>query len=378
MTTYGFLSTYPPTRCGLATFTAALVNAISANGSDTCVVVRVDDLVPAGPSLPGPRIRLAGTLHPDNPQSTAQAAAQLNRCDVAIVQHEYGIYGGPDGDQVLDLLARLRTPSIIVLHTVLAEPTQHQREVLMLACNFVDTVVVMTHRAQALLVSDYAIPAERIQLIPHGVDPWLAGPEAVDCDRPTVLTWGLLGPGKGIEWGIRALAELRDLSPHVRYRVLGQTHPKVLREQGDRYRSGLLDLAAMLGVSDDVEIDGRYQASEELADAVASADLVLLPYDSIDQSTSGVLTEAVAAGKVVIATRFPHAVELLSDGRGLLVEHQNPSEIAATIREVLSNPSYAAAAQTRASTEAERNSWANVADRYRALVAGPARTSISA
>lgn len=378
MTTYGFLSTYPPTRCGLATFTAALAGAISAVGPDNCVVVRVDDLVPAGPSLPGPRIRLAGTLHPDSQKSTQHAAAQLNQCDVVIVQHEYGIYGGPDGDQVLDLLARIRKPTVVVLHTVLAEPTSHQREVLTLACAFADNVVVMTRRALTLLINDYSIDADRIQLIPHGVDPWLDGPKADLSARPTVLTWGLLGPGKGIEWGIRAMAELTDLQPRARYLVLGQTHPKVLREHGDQYRASLLALAAGLGVAEDVEIDGRYQQTSELAARVAGADIVLLPYDSPDQSTSGVLAEAVAAGKVVIATGFPHAVELLSGGRGFLIEHRNPAAIAQAIRAALDDPSHASSALARAREEAKANSWANVADRYRALGLGPALSSVSA
>lgn len=378
MTTYGFLSTFPPTRCGLATFTAALARAISEGGPDNCVVVRVDDLVPAGPSLPEPRIRLAGTLHPDNPQSIREAAVQLNQCDVVIVQHEYGIYGGPDGDEVLDLLARVRKPIIIVLHTVLAEPTVHQREVLNVACGFADAVVVMTHRGQDVLASSYSIDADKIHLIPHGVDPWLDAPTAGASDRPTVLTWGLLGPGKGIEWGIRAMAELTDLEPRARYQVLGQTHPKVLREHGESYRTSLIALARQLGIADDIQVDGRYQLTSQLAAQVAGADIVLLPYDSADQSTSGVLAEAVAAGKIVIATRFPHAVELLSDGHGYLVDRQSPADIAQAIRAALSDPSQAASALARARKDASTNSWAKVAARYRALVPTTVRKSLSA
>lgn len=378
MTTYGFLSTFPPTRCGLATFTMALARALSAGGPDNCVVVRVDDLVPAGPSLPEPRIRLAGTLHPQTPQSIRQAAVQLNQCDVVIVQHEYGIYGGPDGDEVLDLLARVRKPVIIVLHTALAEPSAHQREVLNVACGFADAVVVMTRRAQDLLATSYSIKADKIHLIPHGVDPWLDATAGPASERPAVLTWGLLGPGKGIEWGIRAMAELTDLEPRVRYQVLGQTHPKVLREYGESYRASLIALARELGIADDIQIDGRYQQTDQLAVHVARADIVLLPYDSPDQSTSGVLAEAVAAGKVVIATRFPHAVELLSDGRGHLVDRQSPSDIAAAIRAAVSDPEQAASALARARKDASKNSWPKVAARYRALVPSTVRKSLSA
>lgn len=372
MARFGFLSTYPPTRCGLATFTAALATAMVRDVRDDAVVVRVDDMVPAGPALTTPGVRFVGDLHPGDAAGCAAAVAQLDGCDVAIVQHEYGIYGGPDGDEVLDVLERLSVATIVVLHTVPADPSPSQRTVLRRVAELADAVVVMTRTTRTLLIDGYGVSASRVHLIPHGVDPWIATPIATPSRRPVVLTWGLIGPGKGIEWGIRGMACLGRSSPRPIYRVLGQTHPKVLREQGEQYRMSLLALVKALGLTADVQIDGRYQEAAELASQVGQADLVLLPYDSVDQATSGVLAEAVAAGKVVIATRFPHAVELLSDDRGLLVGHRRPLEIARAITAALGDTRRAAAALAQAESSAAVNSWPQIADRYRALASSMA------
>ncbi|MGO4678412.1 glycosyltransferase [Microbacterium sp. 2MCAF23] len=371
MTRFGFVSTFPPTRCGLATFTAALAGALSKSPGDESVIVRVDDGVPAGPSVPGLRLRIATTLSPGDPPSRRAAAQALNGCDVVIVQHEFGIYGGPDGAEIIDLLDLIRRPVITVMHTILAAPRPHQRRVTTAVVDHSDTVVAMTESGARLLVDEFGVSASRLRVIPHGVDEW--GPVvASDAPhRPTVLTWGLLGPGKGIEWGIMAIAVMRRTgiaSPPL-YRVLGQTHPKVLAEHGQQYRRSLWALADELGVGDLVEIDARYRTQDELALEVVTADVVLLPYDSREQTTSGVLVEAIAAGRPVIATRFPHAVELLSDGAGILVAHQSPTQIAAAIGTILRAPAPARSAASRTAHGALANGWTSVADQYRALAA---------
>ncbi len=369
MTRYGFLSTYPPTRCGLATFTSALAGAIGAGRGDESVVVRVDDLVPAGPSVSTANVRVVGEFKPNDAKSLIETTQNLNACDVVVVQHEYGIYGGKDGNEVLGALAQIRRPTIVVLHTVLENPTRNQREILQEIARLAGAVVVMTQTAMALLVHTYSIPAEIISFIPHGVDARLPQASARKPRRPVVLSWGLIGPGKGIEWGIRAFAQLTDLSPRPIYRVLGQTHPKVLHEQGEQYREALQALAVRLNVDGDVQIDGGYREADALAAEIAAATIVLLPYDSREQSTSGVLVEAVAAGKLVIATRFPHAVELLSGERGVLVSHENPAEIADAIRSSLLNPSLTQKTVERARETAVGTSWDEVASLYRTLAA---------
>jgi glycosyltransferase involved in cell wall biosynthesis len=330
-------------------------------------VVRVDDLVPTGPAVPGARTKVVGDLRPGSVQGRVDAVTALDRSDVVIVQHEYGIYGGPDGDEILDLLHRISAPCIVVLHTVLHVPSAHQRWLLERIAGLASAVVVMTHGAAELLTRIYAVEPGKVSVIPHGVASWPVAAPHPPLARPVLLTWGLISPGKGIEHAIRAMAELGDLSPRPKYRVLGQTHPKVLLDSGEAYRESLIALAHRLGVEDDVEIDGRYRGSDELANEVGQADVVLLPYDSRDQATSGVLAEALSAGKPVIATRFPHAIEVLSQGAGLLVGHEHPGEIADAVRQIVGRPDVVARMSALAHEKSAETSWPAVAAQYRLL-----------
>lgn len=368
MPDFSFLSTFPPTRCGIATFTESLAAALTGGGVDRGRVVRlIDDLDETRPvHVDG---RTDSVMEWGAGRGSAMAAARaLGGADVAIVQHEYGIYPGDDGDAVIDVLSALTVPSIVVLHTVLDAPTDHQRDVLERVAELATRLVVMTGTARDLLAAGYDVDLDKVTVIPHGVPNWDAVRAPSHADHRTMLTWGLIGPGKGIEWGIRALAELGDLVPPVRYEVLGETHPKVVAHSGEAYRDGLRALAADLGVADRVTFDDRYLDRDALAERVAGADVVLLPYDSRTQVTSGVLVEAVAAGKPVVATGFPHARELLTDGVGDVVEHESPHAIAAAVRRVLGSPD-AMAARRRTVRSAEMP-WATVADRYRDLAAG--------
>jgi len=368
---YGFLSTYTPTECGLATFTAALAAELRrATPAGRVGVVRVVD-------------RLQGSVSPDvvhhlvttSPGGEAEAAAVLDGFDTVVVQHEYGIYGGPDGDQVLGVLERLTAPLIVVLHTVLVEPTPHQREVLERVLAVADVVVTMTPTARRRLLDHYPADPARVALIPHGAPdnrlPDVPGPgpspNRPSDSRPTILTWGLLGPGKGIEWVIDALAALTDLEPQPRYLVVGETHPRVVERCGEAYRHRLMKQAAQRGVAHLVEFDDRYFATADLGRIVAGADVVILPYDSPEQVTSGVLVEALAAGKPVIATGFPHATELLRGGVGLIVPHRDPAAMAGALRRVLTDPGLAGRLGAAAAAAAPELLWPAVADRYRAL-----------
>jgi len=362
-TCFGFVSTYPPTQCGLATFTAALRDALVAGAGDEGRVVA---LVDGPPIRRGPEV-VAQVGMADRAGALA-GLARLDDCDVVIVQHEYGIYGGRDGEDVLLLLENLRAPSIVVLHTVLLHPSQHQREILEAVIARAGAVVTMTATARERLATGYDADLRKVHVIAHGAPSAPAARPAAAVfrsGRPTVLTWGLLGPGKGIEWGIDAMAELRDLDAH--YVVAGQTHPKVLLRDGEAYRTALQSRARALGVAASVTFDGRYREPDALARLVQSADVVLLPYDSVDQVTSGVLIEAVAAGKPVVATRFPHAVELLGNSAGILVAHHDAREIAGALRTLFTHRDVAVRMARAAAAEAPRLMWPAVAGRYREL-----------
>jgi len=368
MARFGFLSTFPPTRCGLATFTDALAGSMVLP-SDDAFVVRVMDAASPPAAHPTRRLPVSEMRNGDR-TSIAAAIRMLNSADIAIIQHEYGIFGGPDGDEVLGILAALTIPSVVVLHTVLAEPTASQKSVLERVVGLASATIVMTETARVLLNDHYDVNSASVTVIPHGVAPIPPLVPRLPHIRPVVLTWGLLGPGKGVQWGIRAFAELSDLRPRPRYLVLGQTHPKVLAEDGDAYRDRLLAIVASLGLAFSVEIDGRYLSAAGLARNILAADVVLLPYDSRTQVTSGVLAEAVAAGKPVVATAFPHAVELLSSGAGTVVDHENPSAIAAALREILEEPDVAHSMQLAARSISRETAWPVVGARFRRLALG--------
>jgi glycosyltransferase involved in cell wall biosynthesis len=372
----GLLSTYPPKHCGLATFSAALENAFRRDGHRVDVV-RIDDgddITPMGPTVVA---RLVNGL----PTSLHAAAAVLSECDVALVQHEYGIYGGVDGDEVIDLLEALEVPAIVILHTVPLQPTAHQRSVLEAVCALADRVVVMTETAKDRLLALYEVGARDVVTIPHGASmpplDGLADRDATVDGTPQLLTWGLLGPGKGIEHTIDALAMLGDMRPRPRYTVAGITHPKVFAAHGDRYRHCLITRASMLGVSRSVTFDDTYRDLDQLTRFVASASAVVLPYDSRDQVTSGVLVDAIAAGRPVIATAFPHAVELLATGAGIVVPHADPKALAEAIRSILSDHDLLASMAAEARRIAPSLSWSAVADRYVELLDELAGESVS-
>jgi glycosyltransferase involved in cell wall biosynthesis len=356
------LSTYPPTQCGLATFTAALIQHLHLSPGSLGVVRVVDE------PEPRPSRDVVAHLVNGSPDSADNAVRHLNGFDAVVVQHEYGIYGGPDGSDVLDIVDALTVPTIIVLHTVLQKPTARQRRILLRLLAAADVVVTMTETARRRLIASYGADPAQATVIPHGaIDHGPTGERRSGGGRPLILTWGLIGPGKGIEWAIDAMAGLRDLKP--RYLVIGRTHPKVAQRDGEAYRDSLVERARAGGVEDLVELDDRYLGVGELAELVQQADVVLLPYDSREQVTSGVLIEAVAAGRPVVSTAFPHAIELLADETGLVVPQRDPAALEAALRRVLSEPGLADDLARQAAGKAPELLWAAVAGRYRTMAA---------
>jgi len=358
------VGTYPPTECGLATFTAALrrgMGGIRRDAAD-CGIVRLVD----GPRADGGPEVIAELLRGSR-SSMVKAVAALNQLDVVILQHEYGIFGADDGAEVIDILKGIDAATIVVLHTVLDDPTPNQRRIIEAIGASADALVTMTRTAQRRL-RDYDVDMTKVSVIPHGAHP--PAPDlgaAPPSERPTILTWGLLGPGKGIEWGIEALAHLGDLEVAPRYLIVGKTHPNVLNLDGERYRDHLKARADELGVAHLVEFQDSYSDRAALQRTIAAAHLVLLPYDSVDQVTSGVLIEAVAASKAVISSSFPHAVELLGGGVGLLVPRHDPEAIARAVRRVLTESGLHGRMVSGAAALAPSLSWTAVGAQYRTL-----------
>ena len=355
-TNFGILSTYPPTACGLATFSAALADGLSANGASVGVV-RISDGSPSCDS------RVIGELRNGSARSVAATSELLNRNDVAVIQHEYGIYGGVDGDEVVEIISRLEVPCIVVAHTVLTHPSPHQRAVLEAVAAMAAQVIVMSEAANERLCSRYDVDREKVSTIAHGATIPRHAPVR-GAGRPTLLTWGLLGPGKGVERVIDAMVSLRDLPHRPRYLVAGQTHPKVLAADGEAYRVARMDQAIDNGVADSVCFDPDYRTVASLNALAQSAAAVVLPYDSTDQVTSGVLVDAIATGRPVVATAFPHAVELLASGAGIVVDHDDPGALEVALRRVVTEERLAGSMAAEARRLAPSMAWSVVATKY--------------
>lgn len=361
----GVVSTYPPTVCGLATYTESLLGAI-ARDRRTWNGLGVVDVGDDARSVD--RSRVVHRHAAGDAKSVARSVEVLNTYDVASIQHEFGIFAGRDGEEVLDLVEGLTVPTAVTFHTVLDDPTPSQRAIVDRLAHAADRMVVMSETGSARLTERYGVEPERIEVIPHGANAFFSGPSLASGERPLVLTWGLIGPGKGLESAVEAFGRLTDLDPLPRYLIAGATHPHVKESAGESYRQSLIELTRDLGLDEVVEFDDRYFDRRTLARLVRSADVVLLPYVSTEQVTSGVLAEAIAASKPVIATSFPHAVELLSGGAGLTTLHGDVGGLADGIRSVLTDHVARARMAREARRLADGWSWPAIGRRYERLM----------
>ena len=355
----GFVGTFPPTKCGIATFTASLSKAMAGNGE-----VGIVSCVEKPDVLNHPDEVVAEWIRYD-PASLEETANILNTYDVAVIQHEFGIFGGADGQDVLALVDRLTVPFILVLHTVLPNPLPNQRRILEELSRKAALLVAQSSVARDRLLEVHDVAPEHVVVIQHGA-PANLGPQKPPSAtrRPVILTWGLIGPGKGIEHAIDAVAQLADLDPLPQYVIMGQTHPKVVEHSGEAYRESLFVRVDALGADKLVMFKDGYRDTEGILAEVQQADIILLPYLSREQVVSGVLVEAIASGKPVVSTAFPHAVELLAEGSGIVVPHEDPDALAAGLRLLLTNPDAAQAAAETARRQAPTLFWENVGAEY--------------
>lgn len=350
------VSTFPPTQCGIATFAESLTRALIHAGA----AVEMVDL-PGGPETP-PHDAVLHRHH--GPPDLPVTGHLLNSFDVVMLQHEFGIWDGEDGHGIVDLLGVLASPVITVLHTVPAVARAGQRRALQRILDLSDAVVVLSHSAYRRLTRDFSVRPGSLAMIPHGATALWHLRRTGTQGTHRILTWGLLGQGKGVEWGIRAMALLRNRGVDGEYVIAGATHPNVRRQEGEAYRQSLVDLARRLGVARNVAFADDYLSDAGLTDLISESSVFLLPYDSREQITSGVLVEAIAAGGPVVATRFPHAAELLGTGAGILVDHQDPIAMANAVEHVLRDGEASERMRTRSRALATELSWEQVGDGY--------------
>jgi glycosyltransferase involved in cell wall biosynthesis len=364
-----FLGDYPPRKCGIATFTTDLRCAVAAEFPEMqCLVVPVNDLA-AGYDYPA-EVRFE--IAEQDLTSYLRAADFLNITDVDVVcvQHEFGIFGGPAGSHLLALLRELQMPIVTTLHTVLREPNAEQRRVMRELIRLSTRLAVMSERGREFLQEVYHAPAAKIDLIPHGIpdmpfaDPNYFKDEFGVAGKQVLLTFGLLSPNKGVEFALRALPEINREFPNTVYIVLGQTHPNLLRDEGEAYRLGLERLAKDLGVQKHVVFFNRFVELEELMRFIGAADIYLTPYLTEAQITSGTLAYAFGNGNAVVSTPYWHAAELLAGGRGKLVPFRDAASIAAAAIALLRDEPLRHAMRKNAYKIGREMVWSRVARLY--------------
>ncbi|MGB8852257.1 MAG: glycosyltransferase family 4 protein [Pirellulales bacterium] len=376
-----FVGNYVPRRCGIATYTRDLRCAVAEHLPGTeALVVSMNDA--GGPHAYPEEVRFECA---DQDVAAYQRAADflnLANVDVVSLQHEYGIFGGEAGSHVLALLRGLRAPVHTTLHTVLAEPEAAQRRVMSELIHLSVRLAVMTERGRTLLRAVYGVADDRIDVIPHGIPDMEFVDPSFHKDRfglesaHVLLTFGLLSPNKGIEHVIRALPDVVARHPRVVYAVLGATHPHLVREQGEHYREGLVQLVNDLGMQNHVVFHDRYADMPELLAFLGAADIYVTPYLAQDQITSGTLAYAFGCGKAVLSTPYWHAAELLADGRGVLVPFRDPAAVATAICELLEDEARRHAMRKRAWLLGREMVWGRVAERYVDAFARTRRSTI--
>jgi glycosyltransferase involved in cell wall biosynthesis len=365
MVRVAYVATYPPRRCGIAVFTADLSRA---TGDAEIVALEAPGDVRTHPAAVHHRIRR------DAPADYAPTARAIGRCvDVASIQHEYGIWGGPDGESVLDFVSALDVPAVATLHTVLRDPTPHQQAVLVELVRRSAATVVMSESAAALLAEGYGVDPARIEIIPHGVPdlPMVTAASAKPlvglAGRDVILSFGLLGPGKGYELVLDALPAVVARQPDACLVIVGATHPDLVAREGEAYRASLADRVGRLGMTSHVRFVDRFVTPVELTQWLQAADLFITPYPNMEQIVSGTLSYAMGAGRAIVSTPYAYAVERLAGGRGVLVPPADPAALARALDTLLADEGLRRAIGQRAYEHSRHMVWSEVGARYQRL-----------
>lgn len=359
------VGTYPPRECGIATFTRDLARGIrKADPEVNCFIIAVDD--GSGLAYPEEVVRV---IPENDPSAYVRAARWVNNNDIDVVclQHEYGIFGGREGEFVLEFVDELDKLLVTTLHTILPDPNPIQRRILRALVSRSDATVVMLEEGKRLLREVYDVDVSRTYVIHHGVPEFpltLTREEAKRRlglgNRPVISTFGLLSEGKGIEYMIMAMPEVVRRFPDAVYLVVGETHPKVKALYGERYREGLMRLARGLGLERNVIFENRYLSLEDIILYLTATDVYVTPYLNPRQVASGTLAYAIGAGRACVSTPYLYAKEMLGDGRGLIVEFRSPKALAEAVVRILSDPRLKARLEKRALELGLQMTWPKV------------------
>ncbi len=367
-----FLSTYPPRECGIATFTQDLVRELDKLDclNKPRVIAISDDRYDYGD-------RVIMELQQHDRKSYIKTAEAINNSDtdLLVIEHEYGIFGGEAGEYVLDLVDNLRIPFVLTVHTVLHNPPDKYRDILKVLGEKSVKVVTMANNTVPVLEKVYGINPSKTEMIHHGVPRMeLESREELKkkhglSGRNVISTFGLLSPGKGIEYGIEAIAKVVKEHKDVVYLILGQTHPCVVKKSGEAYREKLIEMVNKLGINEHVRFVNKYLTKEEIIMYIQMSDIYMTPYLGKDQAVSGTLSYAVGYGKVIVSTPYSYAKEMLADGRGLLAEFEDSDSLAKQIEYVLNNPEAKKEMEEKTLSLGKTMMWDSVAKQYTELFA---------
>lgn len=371
-----FVGSYTPRRCGIATFTADLMAAVSAADSRVQPIV-LGVTEPLGQHAYPKEVafEIRQNVKADYPR--AAEFVNYSHARLVSIQHEYGIFGGDDGGYILDFVSALRVPVIVTLHTVLKQPSANQARIVRKLAAQSAQLVVMSRVARDLLDGSYGIRGEQVRIIPHGIPVMKQSVEREKlkanfgvAGRRLMLTFGLLSPNKGIETVIRALPDVVRKFPDLMYFVVGATHPVIKKREGEAYRTMLEREAEKLGVRDHLMFRGQFVSDEELRQYLQAADVFVSPYLNEAQVTSGALSFAMGAGAAVLSTPYWHAEELLADGRGGLFPFKDSNALSRLLIDWFSSPNELRRVRTAASSFAREMAWPRIGEAYFELIRG--------
>jgi glycosyltransferase involved in cell wall biosynthesis len=374
-----YLSTFPPRECGIATFTQSLINGIQANFKKTGqleqeFIVALNDSEDLDEYEYPQNVKFI--IRQENEKDYLKAAELINNSstDVCILQHEFGIFGGQSGIYILPLIHRLEKPVVTVLHTILKEPTFIQKIIIQEIAKQSAKLVVFNKRSINFLTTIYHVPAEKIELIEHGVpdiDPPLVNPVRnfpSFKNKKLLMTFGLINRGKGIETVIRALPKIVAKHPDTIYAIVGNTHPVVAKMYGEEYKDSLKLLATELKVDKNLLFINRFLPEKELINYLAATDIYVTPYLNEAQISSGTLSYAIGAGAACLSTPYWHASELLDDNRGLLFDFRDSNGLASIVNDLFDNPQKLTELKENAYEYGKHLRWPNIAGKYLSLL----------
>lgn len=338
MLNIAFLSTYTPRECGIATFTEDLIGAIDKSGIVDTSVIAINNSKPRKYSS-----KVILEIDQNTQKDYLDLAQKLNHSNInlLVIEHEYGIYGGDHGDYILDLVNNLDIPVLTTLHTILREPNDKQKFIIKTLGEKSIKLITMAKNTSKILQTVYGVSPDKIEVIHHGVPVRLvptrkslkhkSGYE----NRQIISTFGLLSPGKGIEYAIESLSKTVDAKNNILYLILGQTHPD---QKDESYREKLEALVTKYHLEENVKFVNKYLTKDEIIRYLQMSDIYMTPYLSRDQAVSGTLAYAVGYGRAIISTPYLYAKEMLSEGRGLLAEFENSDSLSNCLNYILQNP----------------------------------------